>query len=65
MFAPICTAPVFDTGGCTAVVSATTDDYSTTANVQNSYTAKIMLTDTYTWWIGKLYLHTSVSMYER
>ena len=39
VFAPICTAPVFDTGGCTTVVSATTD-YSTTANLQNSYTAK-------------------------
>ena len=38
-FAPICTPPVFDAGGCTAIGSATID-YSATANVQNPDTAK-------------------------
>ena len=32
VFAPNCTAPVFDTGGCTSIVSATID-YGTTANL--------------------------------
>ena len=39
VFVYICTAPVFDAGGCTGIVSASTD-CSATANVQNPYTAK-------------------------
>ena len=39
VFAPYCTAPVFDAGGCIDTVSATID-CSATANVQNSHTAK-------------------------
>ena len=39
VFAHICTAPVFDDGGCTDIVFAT-GDCCATANLQNPDTAK-------------------------
>ena len=38
VLAHICTAPVFDDGGCTDIVFAT-GDYSATANLLDPYTA--------------------------